>query len=171
MSTSATSLNRVAGQACEATRDLIHRTRRESSELNTPADVAELLATLCELTGVLPQLLTQLGSWVDHHAPQLLVDTESPQSLEQTLTALREAIAEASQHQGRAAQSIGVAQQHAAHIMLSSTGPRPGVEVSESALPTTVSHPELAGNVVVRGARQPAQDDTPSTHSSAAERL
>ncbi len=113
------SVGPLAQQAAHAVRALNHRTRPNAGGLTDPLDTADLIAELAHLTGMLPQLLGQLGDWLEaeHHLGRPRVDPDAPHpDPEQTIHALTSALRHAAHTQQRTAHALDTAHQHAAHL-------------------------------------------------------
>jgi hypothetical protein len=109
----------LADQAAHAIRILNHRTRPTTGGLAGPPDTAEIIAALASMTRMLPQLLGQLTSWLEHqhHAGRLRVDTLAPlPDAAQTVHALTASLQHAIHYIQRAAEELDTAHQHAAHL-------------------------------------------------------
>jgi hypothetical protein len=109
----------LADQAAHAIAELIGRTRPTSGDLSYPADTAAIIATLARMTGMLPQLLTQLTGWLthQHHNGRLALDSLASQpDLALTMHALTSSLQHAIAHAQHTAEKIDTAHQHAAHL-------------------------------------------------------
>lgn len=129
-------LGPLAEQAVQAIQALIHQTRPAVGALNQPAQAAQLLAVLAELTGILPQLLDHLQCWLldqqrrgrlrtDHDCPppqdagdQDAGDQDARPDPGSTVRATVVALSRAGAclHQG--GHVLEAAHQHAAHLLV-----------------------------------------------------
>jgi hypothetical protein len=112
-------VSEFAALAEQGVRELVHRTRPGTSELSGPAEVAEVIAVLAGLTGMLPQLCEQLTDWLEDHqrGGRLRVDdlASAPEAA-QTVHATAGGLTHAGQCAQRAARALEDAHQHAAHL-------------------------------------------------------
>jgi hypothetical protein len=109
----------LADQAAHTIRLLNHRTRPATEGLAEPHEAAEIIAALAHMTGMLPQLLGQLGHWVEHehHHDRLRVDSLAPlPDPDQTVHALTRSLQHAIDCLQRTAEELDTAHQHAAHL-------------------------------------------------------
>jgi hypothetical protein len=109
----------LADRAAQAIRLLNHRTRPATEGLAEPGDTAEIIADLASMAAMLPQLLDQLGHWLEHqqHAGRLRVDTYAPlPDPAATVHALTDSLQHVNQCMQRAATALDTAHQHAAHL-------------------------------------------------------
>ncbi len=117
--TATRTLGQWAEQAEQAIRALNHHTRPATAALTDPADAAEMIATLASLSGMLPQLLGQLTSWLltEHHERRLRTDTLAPQpDVGQAVQATAAALTHAAECLRQAGSVLDTAHQHAAHL-------------------------------------------------------
>ena len=115
----------VADQAAHAIRQLTHRTRPATRGLAEPSDTAEIIAALASMTGMLPQLLTQLAHWLDHqhHRVQLRVDDPTPLlDTTQTVHTLIDRLREATRCLQSTTAELDAAHQHATHLAANNRG-------------------------------------------------
>lgn len=109
----------LADQAANAIAELTRRTRPTGDDLPYPADAAAIIATLADMTGMLPQLLSQLTNWFAHQQQNghLALDALTPQpGLAPTMHALTSSLQHAIAHAQHAAAELDTAHQHAAHL-------------------------------------------------------
>jgi len=109
----------LADQAAHTIRLLNHRIRPATGGLAEPLEAAEIIAALASMTGMLPQLLGQLGHWVEHenHGGRLRVDSLAPlPDPDQTVHALTSSLQHAIDCLQRTAEELDTAHQHAAHL-------------------------------------------------------
>lgn len=112
-------LGQWAEHAAQAVRVLNHRTRPAFGEPTDPAEAADVIAALASLTGMLPQLLDQLTSWLldQQHAGRLRLDSFAPlPDVRQAVHATAGALAHALECTRRAGHALDTAHQHAAHL-------------------------------------------------------
>lgn len=103
----------------QSVRELNHRTRPALGELTDPAEMADLVAVLAAVAGMLPQLLDQLAAWLDdqHRHRRLRVDTRAAHGdVDQTVHATVAALAHAGECTRRAGCLLEGAHQHATHL-------------------------------------------------------
>jgi hypothetical protein len=124
----------LAEQAADAVRALNHLTRPAAAELTGPGDVYDLLAALAAMSCQLPQLLTQLGRWLDtEHAASRLqlagnpcarttdaVTTDAVTTYDVTtddvITAARACLTQAADAAEHLERALDAAQQHVADL-------------------------------------------------------
>lgn len=109
----------LADQAAHTIRLLNHRTHPATGGLADPADTAEIIAALTGMASLLPQLLGQLIHWLEHqhNRARLRVDALAPlPDPAPTVHALTGSLQHAIHHIQHAAEELGTAHQHAAHL-------------------------------------------------------
>jgi hypothetical protein len=143
----------LADQAAHTIRLLNHRTRPATEGLAEPHEAAEIIAALAHMTGMLPQLLGQLGHWVEHehHHDRLRVDSLAPlPDPDQTVHALTRSLQHAIDCLQRTAEELDTAHQHAAH--LAATDPaglnhrRPGPKFAQISGAKSLDETQMPGS-------------------------
>jgi hypothetical protein len=113
-------LGPLAEQAVQTVRTLIHQTRPAVGALNQPAQAAQLLAVLAELTAMLPQLLDHLQCWLldQHRHGRLRTDHEQrdDQYAGPVVHVVTAALAHAGDSLGQAGHALQAAHQDTAHL-------------------------------------------------------
>lgn len=111
-------IGEIADNAADAIRQLNHSTRPATGGLAEPSDTDQIIAALASMTGMLPQLLSQLAHWLDHqhHQGQLRVDDPTLLDTTQTVHALIDRLREATRCLQSTTAELDAAHQHAAHL-------------------------------------------------------
>ncbi|MEB3065749.1 hypothetical protein, partial [[Mycobacterium] zoologicum] len=109
----------LADQAAHAICELTRRTHPTGDGLVYPADTAAIIATLAQITGMLPQLLAQFTRWLahQHQHGRLALDSLAPQpDLASAMQALTSSLQHASAHAKDTATELDTAHQHTAQL-------------------------------------------------------